>query len=382
MKKVLAVLIVLAVGGWLCYANGVFSMVTGGRIRPAESLEAEAAQADPYELLEKGEYEEAVALLTERVKTKGDTTAEDLKHLGLAHKARDENEKARAAWEKLLEDFPKSPFCGDACYGLWEISSAAGDEAKALEYLEKAAGSYIESEGGARAALRLGKIYLDEGETCKARLAYSRALPVANDTEKVEIKKILSKLNEEVIFSPVPNEQAPVYCVRQGDSLGRIAKKFGTTVGMIKSVNSLRDNTIFPGDRLKIVKGTVHLEAFKALFLLSLYIDGVWIKDYPIGIGANDKTPEGTFEIESKIVNPPWHFRGTVYPPGHPENVLGTRWMGFKNRPGLYGFGIHGTVDPSSVPGAVSRGCLRMLNSDVEELFEIVPRGTRILIRK
>jgi LysM repeat protein len=382
MKKVIIIFLVLGVGGWLCYSNGVFSMVTGGRIASAQvNADGDPVEVNPYEVYDKGDYDAAIAILSERVKTKGDTTPEDLHYLGLAWRAKKDNAKARKAWTRLQEEFSSSPFYGDACYGLAELSREAGQKEGQMVWLEKAATKSINSQGGTRAALCLGKLYLEAGNKCKARVAYSRALPVANDTEKVEIKKILAKLNEEVIFSPVPNAQAPVYCVKAGDSLGRIARRFGTTIGMIKSVNKLRDNTIFPGDRLKIVKGTVHLEAYKSLFLLSLYIDGVWIKDYPIGIGSNDKTPEGVFVIETKIVNPPWHFRGKVYPPGDSQNVLGSRWMGFKRKTGLFGFGIHGTVDPASVPGAVSRGCLRMLNPEVEEIFEIVPRGTKIVIR-
>jgi LysM repeat protein len=385
MKKVLAVLVVLGIGGWLCYSNGVFSMVTGGKVPKgpgAASTSPESAKRpDPYMLCAKGDYKEAVEILADRVEhEKGDSTPEDLRVLGLSYRGLGDGDKAKATWQKLLREYPASKSCGDACFGLAEISREKGDAEEELSYLEKAASDYSSSEGGAKAALRLGSIYLTRGEKCKARVAYSRALRVANEAEKKKIKEILAKLNREIIYSPVPNEHAPVYCVRPGDSLGRIAKKFGTTVGLIKSINRLDTNTIFPGDRLKIVKGTVHLEVFKAQFTLSVFIEGVWVRDYSIGIGANDKTPEGSFEIETKIVDPPWHFRGKVYGRDDPENILGSRWMGFKRKPGLYGFGIHGTTEPGSVPGAVSRGCIRMRNKDVEALFEVVPRGAKVHI--
>ena len=63
-------------------------------------------------------------------------------------------------------------------------------------------------------------------------------------------------------------------------------------------------------------------------------------------------------------------------PAESPENILGSRWMGLSER----GYGIHGTVDPKSVGQQVTAGCVRMLNSEVEELYTIVPAGTEVTI--
>ncbi len=52
-----------------------------------------------------------------------------------------------------------------------------------------------------------------------------------------------------------PGERLP-YTVRRGDSLWRIAQRFGTTVDRIKRDNSLRGNTLQPGQQLVIDGGT------------------------------------------------------------------------------------------------------------------------------
>ncbi|KAB3530498.1 L,D-transpeptidase family protein, partial [Alkaliphilus pronyensis] len=44
------------------------------------------------------------------------------------------------------------------------------------------------------------------------------------------------------------------------------------------------------------------------------------------------------------------------------------------------GYGIHGTDTPESIGTAASRGCIRMYNEDVEELYDIVPLGTPVRI--
>jgi hypothetical protein len=57
-------------------------------------------------------------------------------------------------------------------------------------------------------------------------------------------------------------------------------------------------------------------------------------------------------------------------PPGK-SNPLGPRWIGLSRK----GYGIHGASNPRSIGRAVSHGCIRMHNSDVKELFELVAVG-------
>ena len=84
----------------------------------------------------------------------------------------------------------------------------------------------------------------------------------------------------------------------------------------------------------------------------------------------------GTFKITTKLVNPVWYKSGAVVPPDSPENILGTRWMGFD----LEGYGIHGTTSPESIGTQATAGCVRMLNNEVEELYTFLPQGTEVTI--
>lgn len=96
---------------------------------------------------------------------------------------------------------------------------------------------------------------------------------------------------------------------------------------------------------------------------LHLIKDGKWFKSYPIAVGKIlSKTPTGTYRIINKQLNP-----GGPY---------GARWMGLNRK----GYGIHGTNNPSSIGKAVSKGCIRMYNKDVIELFNLVGVGTRVKI--
>lgn len=88
-------------------------------------------------------------------------------------------------------------------------------------------------------------------------------------------------------------------------------------------------------------------------------------KIYPIAVGKPETpTPTGIYHIITKVVNP--------------GGVLGTRWMGLDIPNGPYG--IHGTFQPDSIGKAISNGCIRMYNEDIEELFSQVRVGTTVAI--
>ena len=88
-------------------------------------------------------------------------------------------------------------------------------------------------------------------------------------------------------------------------------------------------------------------------------------KSYPIAVGKPaTPTPNGIYQITTKIINP--------------GGMLGSRWMGLDIPDGPYG--IHGTSRPESIGKAISNGCIRMYNQDVEDLFSLVSIGTTVVI--
>jgi lipoprotein-anchoring transpeptidase ErfK/SrfK len=62
------------------------------------------------------------------------------------------------------------------------------------------------------------------------------------------------------------------------------------------------------------------------------------------------------------------------------ENPLGARALYlFQGKKDTL-FRIHGTNDPSSIGKAVSSGCIRMLDSDVIDLYGRVTKGTPVVV--
>ena len=81
-------------------------------------------------------------------------------------------------------------------------------------------------------------------------------------------------------------------------------------------------------------------------------------------------------KIEEKLVSPVWYTVGAIVEPDSEEYELGARWMGLS----IAGYGIHGTNDPTSIGKHITKGCVRMKNEEVEELYAIVPSGTEVTI--
>jgi lipoprotein-anchoring transpeptidase ErfK/SrfK len=200
----------------------------------------------------------------------------------------------------------------------------------------------------------------------------------------------LSLANSAIISSdvPLPGKKIP-YKVVSGDALQKIAKKFNTTVELIQRSNNMKTNNyvVWEGQGLKIYQGNWIIKISKKHCLLALYDGNELFKIYHIGIGRQNRTPECTFTIVSKKKNPAWYkSKKEIIPFGTKENVLGTRWMSLKATDEqfkhLSGYGIHGTWNNDSIGKAMSNGCIRMKNSEVEELFAIVPYKTKVTIEK
>lgn len=162
-----------------------------------------------------------------------------------------------------------------------------------------------------------------------------------------------------------------IHTVKAGETLNQIAIDYRTPLATIISANpGINPNMIYPGQSIVIPgfpsPNTIpyRIEVSINNRHLRLLRNGVLQKQYPIAVGRIlHGTPVGDFIIINKAPNPGGPF--------------GTMWMSLSKQH----YGIHGTNDPSSIGKAVSRGCIRMFNRDVEELASIVPIGTLVSIR-
>ncbi len=216
------------------------------------------------------------------------------------------------------------------------------------------------------------------GELIAARDLYKNIVSSFASRPDIEnVEKKLQDLNMRIILSAinVPG-QTEIRQIKEGDSLSMIADEYHTTSELIKRENGLSSDVIKLGQRLRIWTGKFSVVVDKSQNILTLYSNDEVMKVFKVSTGKNNTTPVGTFKIVNKLVNPSWTHEGQVIPAGDKRNILGTRWMGFD----IPGYGIHGTTEPESIGQQATAGCVRMLNNEVELLYDLLPVNTEVTV--
>lgn len=230
------------------------------------------------------------------------------------------------------------------------------------------------------AVLRDADAMLAGGKTTEAyRLLSDAVLREPKARRADEMKSRLAKLSEEVFFSDkVLAPFAVAHQVVAGDALIKLAGQYKTTVELIRRINRLKGDLLRVGQRLKIVPGGFDVAVDKSDFRLTVTKDGLWVREFMVGLGKDGTTPPGEFVAGHKLREPVYFGDGKPVPFGNKaENPLGTRWITIQAE-----YGIHGTWEPDALGKEGSKGCVRMANSDIEWLFDlIVPGSSKISIR-
>lgn len=116
---------------------------------------------------------------------------------------------------------------------------------------------------------------------------------------------------------------------------------------------------------------------------VALFKQGKLQTKFPLAIGQEGwETPKGSFKVLQKYKNPAWQHPITheKIPPGDQRNPLGKWWIGFTAKDKLL-IGFHGTTAENLIGEAVSHGCLRMKNADIERLASQVEVGTLVEVK-
>ena len=217
----------------------------------------------------------------------------------------------------------------------------------------------------------------EKGSLQDAKEIYQRLIMSPLSSQEMQlVQSKLENISLKIVFSGISVKQSQIYEVKPNDSLSKIAKQFNTTVAFIKRSNSIKSDIIRTGMKLRIWVSPFSILVDKSQNALILQSDEEIIKTYSVSTGDNNSTPIGTYKIINKLVDPTWYRNGKEIPSSSPNNILGTRWMGFD----LPGYGIHGTTQPEDIGKQITEGCVRMLNEDVEEIFDLIPQGTEVTI--
>jgi LysM repeat protein len=246
--------------------------------------------------------------------------------------------------------------------------------------------------GQAKAKVQAGKL-LEARELLNAPLVAGRLSGADADAARA----LLSEINQTVVFSTrkfADDRLGGTYQVLGGDRLERIGAKHAVTADLLMRLNGLSDpRRLRAGSYIKVLKGPFHAVVNKSAFRLDLYLGGVpgsesaadatYVTSYPVGLGKDDSTPLGKWRVEPdrKVKNPVYYSpRGEgVIEADDPANPLGEYWIGLGgiegDAVGKESYGIHGTIDPSSIGRMESMGCIRLKNEDVAVVFSALIEG-------
>jgi len=179
----------------------------------------------------------------------------------------------------------------------------------------------------------------------------------------------------------------PIASITQWSSAER--STLATTLQPLKaSLASLQaiDNRIqplitpMPPEDPTQVRLEVHLKRRQVV----LFQGKVEIRRYAIAIGQTGwETPKGHFQVLDMREKPDWihPLTNQLVPNADVKNPLGRYWIGFWTD-GTNWVGFHGTPHPSSVGQALSHGCLRMHDADIDELYYQVSTGTPVTVKQ
>jgi LysM repeat protein len=226
---------------------------------------------------------------------------------------------------------------------------------------------------------------LEQNRLTDAHLALSEwyANPSLSPEEDAQLMELLDRLAGTVIYSR-QHLLERAHEVQPGETLDRIADMYEVPWQVLANINGVSDpQRIRPGELLKVVHGPFDAAVELDRFRLTLFLQGRYAGRFRIGIGKDQTTPQGEFAVLQKLTNPTYYGDQEVIDQNDPNNPLGEYALNLGDH-----VLIHGTNEPQSIGRAESRGCIRLDNRDIKDVFEILSArtdrsaGSKITIRR
>ena len=240
------------------------------------------------------------------------------------------------------------------------------------------ASSLTESDASREVRARVSQIDLliSEGDYLTAHAELSK-IYWHFPGERSQIFDRIEKTARDIYAARQPNYVEP-YVVKPGDQLRLIARGYKVPWQYVAYLNGVSERGIQPGQKLKVNRGPFSAVIDLSDFEMTIHAHGYYVHRYPVGIGRQGTTPLGEFEVLQKLENPTYYDPdGNVVDGDDPQNPLGEHWIDIGD-----GYGIHGTIDEDSIGQARSRGCVRMKNKHVAEVYNLLGVGSTVMIRR
>jgi lipoprotein-anchoring transpeptidase ErfK/SrfK len=256
-----------------------------------------------------------------------------------------------------------------------------------------AAPSPADAQADAAIAEAMALLRAQPSDTIAARNRLNHTLQMSLTPEQREtVKKEMTKLAENWLFGPAAfatDTLCDTYMVKRGDLLDVIGRRHKVPFEFLMQINHIpQPRALQAGRALKVVKGPFHAKVYRSRFVLDLYLQDTYVRSFKVGLGKTGyETPLGVWRVQEggKLVKPTWTDpdTGRVYKASDADYPLGSRWIALEGvsgaAKGRTGFAIHGTKDPEQIGTAGSRGCIRMYNEEVVQVYnQLVPLYSQV----
>lgn len=229
----------------------------------------------------------------------------------------------------------------------------------------------------------------DAGNLVAARDLLNDALNMKLSPQvRAGVKVQMAKLSEKWLFSRdvlQGDKLTAQYLVQPGDLLTRIGRQHKIPFEILLKINGLaRPESLQAGRRIKVVHGPFNAVVNRTTYTMDVFLQNVYVKSYKVGLGkAEHNTPTGRWLVASggKMIKPTWTDpdTGKTYLGSDPDYPLGSRWIALDgiegDAKGRTGFALHGTKEPETIGTQSSRGCIRLFNGDVIEVYDLMEPG-------
>lgn len=195
-------------------------------------------------------------------------------------------------------------------------------------------------------------------------------------TSRPQLSERIEQSARRIYFQPQPHYM-DAYLVLPNDNLESIAKDYGVTWEYLARLNRVEPQKMQAGQTLKVIKGPFNAVVDLSDYEITIHCHGYFVYKFPVGVGKDESSPIGTFQVIDKVVNPPYYGPEGAIAADDPANPIGERWISIGDS-----YGIHGTIDPESIGKSASRGCVRMHNEDVEIVYDLLTVGSEVVIQR
>lgn len=215
------------------------------------------------------------------------------------------------------------------------------------------------------AAAETAQKSLDAGRLAEAHLELSKWFnnPQVSASDHAQLVELLDQLAGSIIYSR-EHLLEPAYKVQPGDRLADIARTYQVPTELLAKINGIPDaEQLYPGEVLKVVRGpfkaVVNLDKQELTLMLDDGQGGVgrYAGRFPIDVAGGTMVSEGSFFVQSKAASPHWINLGR-------------------------GLGIHGASGPADSAGAAAQGGIRLTQQDVNDVYDMLSTGSKVIIRR